>query len=73
MSYTLNFTVVEGKNMPAMDFGGKSDLYVISKLGSNKHKTKVMKKTLQPIWNEKFQLKFNNLNDDVIFEVYGIF
>eukprot|EP01080_Neovahlkampfia_damariscottae_P006512 gene6512-10520_t len=70
MSLLLNFTVVEGKDMPAMDLGGKSDLYVVSKLGPNNHKTKVIKKSLQPIWNEKFQLTFNNMNDDVIFEVY---
>jgi Ca2+-dependent lipid-binding protein len=71
MSYVVHFTLIEGKNMPAMDIGGSSDLYVITHVGSNSHKSKVIMTSLKPIWNEKFSIKFNNLNDEAIFQVFG--
>jgi Ca2+-dependent lipid-binding protein len=74
MSYVVHFNLIEGKNMPAMDvglFSSSSDLYVITHVGSNSHKSKIIMKSLKPIWNEKFSIKFNNLNDEAIFQVFG--
>ena len=39
-----------------MDSNGLSDPYVIVKLGKKVFKTKVKKKTLNPFWNEKFEM-----------------
>jgi len=65
-------TVVEGKNMPTMDWIGSSDVYVQTKIASTKVKTKVIKRCLQPIWNEKFLIGYQNSSDEIEFSVYGL-
>jgi Ca2+-dependent lipid-binding protein len=69
----LLITIVEGKNMPTMDWIGSSDVFVQAKVASNKVKTKVIKRCLQPIWNEKFLIGYQNSSDEVEFSVYGLF
>ena len=53
--------IIEGRDLPSMDVGGTSDpycdIYTIdasSKRCSERWKTKVINKTLQPIFNERF-------------------
>lgn len=49
-------TVKEAKSLPAMDVGGKSDPYIKLKLENQEFKTKIKKKTLNPKWEQKFEL-----------------
>jgi len=63
----LNVTVIEAKDLPAMDLGGTSDPYVKVYLLPDKNKkfeTKVHRKTLDPVFNESF--KFNVPYGDVM-------
>ncbi|KND03955.1 uncharacterized protein SPPG_01407 [Spizellomyces punctatus DAOM BR117] len=47
--------VLEARGLEAVDSGGASDPYVQIYLnGSKIHKTRVIKKTLDPVWNETF-------------------
>jgi Ca2+-dependent lipid-binding protein len=61
----LHVKVKYAKELPAADFGGKSDPYLCLALGlSSKsvtfkmmQKTRVIKKTVNPEWNEEIVLK----------------
>jgi len=56
----LTVNVDNGK-VVAMDSSGTSDSYVIFKLNGNKvHETKEQKKTLEPNWNEKFDINIRS-------------
>ena len=58
----LEVTVVRAKNVLAADRGGTSDPYVRLHLGDKikqAQKTKVIKKTLNPVWNETFEFLIN--------------
>jgi len=50
--------MIGGRNLPAMDRNGKSDPYLIVHFKNQKFRTKVIKKTLNPTWNEEFIVKF---------------
>ena len=50
------FTVVEAKALLGKDKNGKSDPYAVVYCGSKKKKTKVKKKSLNPVWDETFVL-----------------
>ena len=64
--------IVEGKDMPKMDSGpfSKSDLFVEVQVEEKKRSTKVIKKSLTPIWNEKITLPFERKDAQAIFKVY---
>ncbi|XP_047327846.1 extended synaptotagmin-1-like [Impatiens glandulifera] len=51
----IELVLIEAKDLVAADRNGKSDPYVRVHYGSVKEKTKVMYKTLNPIWNQKFK------------------
>jgi len=58
MTSTLTVTVLEAKDLAAMDIGGTSDPYVKVYLLPDKNKkyeTKVHRKTLNPVFNESFK------------------
>lgn len=46
--------LIDGRNLVPMDLGGKSDPYVIFVFGSQSCRSSVIKKTLNPQWNELF-------------------
>ena len=46
-----------GHGLLAADKNGKSDPYVVATLGKLKRKSKVVKKTLDPVWNEVLTLE----------------
>lgn len=51
----LTVTLVRAKNLIAADRGGVSDPYIVFKLnGKEVHKSEVIKKTLNPEYNETF-------------------
>ncbi|RWS16204.1 multiple C2 and transmembrane domain-containing protein 1-like isoform X8 [Dinothrombium tinctorium] len=52
----VNIVLVEGKGLSSKDENGLSDPYVKFKLGSEKYKSKVVNKSLNPVWNEQFDL-----------------
>lgn len=53
----LSVTLLEGKNLPAMDHNGLSDPYCKFKLGSQKFKSSSQSKTLDPKWMQRFDLR----------------
>ncbi|KAL2913662.1 Tricalbin-2 [Polyrhizophydium stewartii] len=55
-SGVLNIDIVEAKNLMSADTNGFSDPYCVVNLnGSRIHKTKVLKRTLNPVFNESIQ------------------
>ncbi|XP_071788056.1 extended synaptotagmin-2-like isoform X1 [Asterias amurensis] len=63
----LRIHVIEAKNLVAADIGilkkGKSDPYCIVRVGSQKFKTKAIKKTLNPVWEKIFEA--------IVYQCYG--
>ncbi|XP_011632613.1 multiple C2 and transmembrane domain-containing protein isoform X3 [Pogonomyrmex barbatus] len=55
-SSVVTIVLVEAKNLLPMDIDGLSDPYVKFRLGTEKYKSKVVNKTLNPIWLEQFDL-----------------
>ncbi|XP_053994551.1 multiple C2 and transmembrane domain-containing protein isoform X5 [Hylaeus volcanicus] len=55
-SSVVTIVLVEAKNLLPMDIDGLSDPYVKFRLGTEKYKSKVVHKTLNPIWLEQFDL-----------------
>lgn len=60
-SSVVTIVLVEGKNLLPMDIDGFSDPYAKFRLGSEKYKSKVVYKSLNPSWLEQFDL---HLYDD---------
>ncbi|GAB1298396.1 Multiple C2 and transmembrane domain-containing protein 1 [Apodemus speciosus] len=50
----VSITLIEGRDLKAMDSNGLSDPYVKFRLGHQKYKSKIMPKTLNPQWKEQF-------------------
>ena len=52
----LRLTIVEAKNLMHCDFGffgsGQSDPYIVVSIGARRFKTKVIKKTVNPVYGE---------------------
>lgn len=57
--------VIEARNLPAVDLNGFSNPYVRLLLGKSRCRTKVVKKCLNPSWNEEFSLWVEDLNEDL--------
>nr|XP_043609804.1 C2 and GRAM domain-containing protein At1g03370 [Erigeron canadensis] len=59
--------VIEAKNLPIIDQNnGSIDSYVKLKVGNQRHKTKVVKKCLNPSWCEEFSFRIEDLNKQLI-------
>lgn len=64
-------TLVEGKNLPSADPNGKSDPYLRLEYGGQKKKSKIVKKTLNPVFNEEFTFEVGKSSDyNLYVEVY---
>nr|KYP62815.1 Protein kinase C alpha type [Cajanus cajan] len=61
--------VIEAKNLPPTDPNGLSDPYVRLQLGKHRFKTKVIKKCLNPKWDEEFSFKVDDLNEELVISV----
>ncbi|KAJ4791973.1 Calcium-dependent lipid-binding (CaLB domain) family protein [Rhynchospora pubera] len=73
MRGVLSVTVISGEDLPPMDVMGRADPYVVIylKKQGTKLKTRVVNDTLEPIWNQTFDLVVEDgLHELLIFEVY---
>ncbi|KAJ1400371.1 VASt domain [Sesbania bispinosa] len=61
--------VIEAKNLVATDPNGLSDLYVRLQLGKQKFRTKVIKKNLEPKWDEQFNFWVDDLKEKLVISV----
>ncbi|CAG8554094.1 17567_t:CDS:10 [Acaulospora morrowiae] len=69
---TLNVKVKSAENLPAADRSGTSDPYIQFLLNDEKiHKTKTVKKDLNPVFNEDFTITVHSrIGDKFVLEVY---
>ena len=64
----LQFTLLEGKDLMAVDSSGTSDPYVNIKVNGQKFlKSNVIKKDLNPVWNQSFDIYLNDPRKSVIY------
>lgn len=61
--------VIEAQNLPPTDPNGLSDPYVRLQLGKQRYKTKVIKKSLNPRWDEEFSFRVDDLNEELVVSV----
>ncbi|XP_030045581.1 multiple C2 and transmembrane domain-containing protein 2 [Microcaecilia unicolor] len=70
-SYLLAIHLKEGRNLVIRDRSGTSDPYVKFKLNKKTlYKSRVIYKTLNPVWDETFVLPINKLNEKLHVKVY---
>ena len=65
----LNVEVIEAKKLPKMDIIGKADPYCylwLSSRPTNRKKTKTVKKTYTPVWNESYSFPVQDVAADVL-------
>lgn len=46
------------------------DIYVKLRIGKSKSKTRVLKGTLNPAWNEEFAFRVHDMDDELVVSVY---
>jgi Ca2+-dependent lipid-binding protein len=61
--------VIEARDLLAMDNNGFSDPYVKLQVGKQRAKTKVINKSLNPIWDEEFSFRVGDLKDELCVSV----
>lgn len=69
----LAVTVVAAEDLPAVDFMGKADPFVVITLkkAEAKSKTRVVPDSLNPVWNQTFDFVVEDaLHDLLILEVW---
>ena len=57
----LFVTIDRATDLIAADLGGTSDPYAVLSLGNSKFKTKIIKKTLNPVWNAEAKFEVHDL------------
>jgi Ca2+-dependent lipid-binding protein len=67
--YRYQVAVLCGRNLIKSDFLGKSDPYVKITVGKVTHSTRIIKKDLNPVWNEQFAFNAEKASE-VKFEVF---
>ena len=63
-SWTLKVTLKSAKHLPKMDWAGTCDPFASFKLGEQKFKSKVIKSTYMPEWDEVFVFDINPTRDE---------
>ncbi|KAG2187239.1 hypothetical protein INT44_004924, partial [Umbelopsis vinacea] len=67
---TIVISLIGARGLKAMDRGGTSDPYARVRIGKNVvAKTKHIKKTLEPQWNERFEVNVNSAKTTVDIKV----
>ncbi|XP_038985637.1 C2 and GRAM domain-containing protein At1g03370-like isoform X1 [Phoenix dactylifera] len=57
--------VIEARNLQALGLNGLSDAYVKLQIGKQRAKTKVVKKNLNPVWNEEFSFLVGDPSEEL--------
>ncbi|CAN6479695.1 unnamed protein product [Victoria cruziana] len=65
----LAVRVIEARDLPAKDLNGFSDPYAKVQIGRHRNRTKVVKKNLNPSWDEEFRFKVDDLNEEICISV----
>jgi Ca2+-dependent lipid-binding protein len=68
--FEVQVIVHEAKKLIAADRGGTSDPYCQVKVEKQSFKTEIVKKSLNPVWNETFDFSARVTTKVLIFEVY---
>jgi len=66
----LRIHLIEGKDLVAMDYNGKSDPYVIFKTGAAEAKSKIEYKTLTPKYDQFFTMRIKDHSDTLLLDIY---
>ncbi|WOK95080.1 synaptotagmin-5-like [Canna indica] len=69
----LSVTVISAENLPSMDVLGKADPFVVIRMkkSDTKNKTRVVNNSLNPIWNQTFDIVVEDaLHDLLMLEVF---
>ena len=65
-SGVLRLTIVEAKNLISCDFNlfgaGNSDPYIVVSVGARKFKTRVIKKTVNPVYGDVWEVPVETVN-----------
>jgi len=66
--HKLVVRVIEARGLKAADFGGTSDPFAELRIKNDNfsYKTRTIKKTLNPFWDEEFTLAINDLEKDIL-------
>lgn len=62
--------LIEGRNLIACDRGGTSDPYCKISTDTSKYKSAVVTKSLNPSWDEHFQLPFASISQPLLIRVF---
>ncbi|CAA6670110.1 unnamed protein product [Spirodela intermedia] len=65
----LKVHIIEARNLPPTDPNGLSDPYVKLQLGKYRWKSRVIKKCLNPLWDEEFSFRVDDLNEELTLSV----
>ncbi|XP_058102506.1 C2 and GRAM domain-containing protein At5g50170-like isoform X2 [Magnolia sinica] len=65
----IHVYVLEARDLPPSD-GGRTDSYVKLRLGKYEARTRVVRKTSNPIWNEEFIFRVDDQDDLIVISVY---
>jgi Ca2+-dependent lipid-binding protein len=65
---TVIVKVIEARNLAPKDWSGKSDPYFIVAHSKTSCRSKVVKQTLDPVWNASFDLRITQatMSDDIL-------
>lgn len=61
--------IIEARNLPPTDPNGLSDPYVKLQLGKYRWKSRVVKKCLNPLWDEEFSFRVDDLSEELAVSV----
>ncbi|XP_044961910.1 C2 and GRAM domain-containing protein At1g03370 isoform X2 [Hordeum vulgare subsp. vulgare] len=61
--------VIEARNLPAAEAQGQGDPYAKLQLGRQRAKTKVIRKSANPVWDEEFAFRVGDLKEELLIRV----
>eukprot|EP00771_Trimastix_marina_P001905 gnl/Trimastix_PCT/3015.p2 GENE.gnl/Trimastix_PCT/3015~~gnl/Trimastix_PCT/3015.p2 ORF type:complete len:281 (+),score=59.71 gnl/Trimastix_PCT/3015:98-940(+) len=70
ISGQFDVTVRSATDIPIADSNGLSDPYLVLTMGTVQHRTKVIKETLNPVWNEHFSFPYQYNTPRLVIHLY---
>lgn len=61
--------VIEARNLPAAEAQGLGDPYAKLQLGRQRAKTKVIRKSANPVWDEEFAFRVGDLKEELLIRI----